>query len=375
MFCYNNQNNISLLFLHGFSSNVFSSVLFTDFKIGSLNVRGLGDRLKRREMFDWLRRKKFSIYMLQEVHCSEITIPVWSAEWGYKTIFSCCTSAKGGVAILFNNNFDFQLERTYVDPNGRFIICDITTDKKCVTIATLYAPNEDDPNFFSNFFDHLNDFECDDVIIGGDFNLVLNLDVDKKGGIARTHAESVKTLKELCAKLDLVDAWRILNPDNRRYTWRRKRPEIQCRLDFFLVTQNLMCNVKSANITTGYKTDHSLIEIMIATHSNERGPSFWKLNTSLLSETDYINQIRTTIKDTQESYKNDRFVNDALMWEMTKLKIREQSLKYSTIKNAKISRYEEELEKEINNLQRSVESNNIEDEDKKDTLHALDAKN
>ena len=59
---------------------------------------------------------------------------------------------------------------------------------------------------------------------------------------------------------------------------------------------------------------------------------------------------------------------------MTKLKIREQSLKYSTIKNAKISRYEEELEKEINNLQRLVESNNIEDADKKDTLHALDAK-
>ena len=38
-----------------------------------------------------------------------------------------------------------------------------------------------------NFFDHLNEFECDDVIIGGDFNLVLNLDIDKKGGLARTH--------------------------------------------------------------------------------------------------------------------------------------------------------------------------------------------
>ena len=62
------------------------------------------------------------------------------------------------------------------------------------------------------------------------------------------------------------------------------------------------------------------------------------------------------------------------MWEMTKLKIREQSLKYSTIKTTKISRDEEELEKEINNLQRLVESNNIEDEDKKDTLHTLDAK-
>ena len=84
---------------------------------------------------------------------------------------------------------------------------------------------------------------------------------------------------------------------------------------------------KSTNIATGYKTDHSLIEVTIATHSNKRGLSFWKLNTSLLSEIDYINQIRVTIKNTQEEYKNDSFVDDALMWEMIKLKIREQSLK------------------------------------------------
>ena len=154
--------------------------------------------------------------------------------------------------------------------------------------------------------------------------MVLNLNVDKTGGLARAHIESVRTLKELCAKIDLVDAWRILNPDNRRYTWRRKRPEIQCRLDFVLVTQSLMCNVKSANITIGYKTDHSLTEIIIATHSNKRGLSFWKLNTSLLSEIDYINQIRATIQDTHENYKIHCFVN-------------EQSLKYLTIKKAKIS--------------------------------------
>ena len=340
----------------------------------SLNVRGLGDRLKRREMFNWLRKKNYSIYMLQEVHCSENTISVWSAEWGYKTLFSCCTSARGGVAILFNNNFNFQLQRSYSDPNGRFIICDIIADNKCVTMAVLYAPNDDDPNFFLNFFDHLNDFKCDEVVIGGDFNLVLDLDIDKKGGLVKTHTESVKTLKDFCAQFDLLDAWRILNPDTRRYTWRRKRPEIHCRLDFFLVTQSLMCNITSANILTGYKTDHSLIEITVATHSNMRGPGFWKLNTSLLTEMDYINQIRAVIKETQEEYQNDTFVKYALMWEMIKLNIRKQSLKYSTIKKAKISRREEEIEKEINRLQCLIETSNMKEKDKEDTLNALDTK-
>jgi len=135
-----------------------------------------------------------------------------------------------------------------------------------------------------------------------------------------------------------------------------------------------MCIIKSANISTGYKTDHSLIEIKIATHSNRRGPGFWKLNTSLLTEIDYVNQIRAVIKNTQEEYKNDSSVNDALMWEMIKLKIRQYSLKYSAIKKAKASRHEEDLKKEINSMQHLIESSNLEEKDKKDILDTLDTK-
>ena len=88
--------------------------------------------------------------------------------------------------------------------------------------------------FFERFHNHLRDFQCDDVIIGGDFNLVLDIDIDKKGGLAKTHTKAVQVIKDHMAELDLVDVWRLLNPDGRRYTWRRQKPEIQCRLDFFL---------------------------------------------------------------------------------------------------------------------------------------------
>lgn len=83
-------------------------------QIASLNVRGIGDKQKRREMFNWLKAKNISIYFLQEVHCIENTTSIWKAEWGYKTLFSCCSSAKGGVAILFNNNFAFENILYYV---------------------------------------------------------------------------------------------------------------------------------------------------------------------------------------------------------------------------------------------------------------------
>ena len=92
----------------------------------------------------------------------------WTSEWGYQALFSCCTSNKTGVGILFNNNFTFQILKT-IRANGIYL-----------TIANLYAPNDDNKSFFTNFFDHLRDFKTDDVIIGGDFNLVLDVEKEKK---------------------------------------------------------------------------------------------------------------------------------------------------------------------------------------------------
>ena len=65
----------------------------------------------------------------------------------------------------------------------------------------------------TSLIDHLTDFKGDDIITGGDYNLVLDLDRDKTGGLAKTHKNSVKIVYEFSEKLDLVDVWRILHPD------------------------------------------------------------------------------------------------------------------------------------------------------------------
>ena len=46
-------------------------------------------------------------------------------------------------------------------------------------------PNEDDPTFFKQVFDHLHDFASKEILLGGDFNLVLDVKEDKKGGLPR----------------------------------------------------------------------------------------------------------------------------------------------------------------------------------------------
>ena len=72
--------------------------------------------------------------MLQEVHCTKNNVHPWTAEWGYKALFSCCSSNKAGTCILFNNNFDLQVNKPRSDPNGRFIIGYINTNGTSFTL-------------------------------------------------------------------------------------------------------------------------------------------------------------------------------------------------------------------------------------------------
>ena len=86
------------------------------------------------------------------------------------------------------------------------------------------------------------------------------------GGLAKTHHNAQKAVNEICKNLDLVDAWRVLNPGARRYTWCQPQPAIHCRLDFFLTSQSFLGNVTLTDILPGFKTDHPMIIFQIFLH-------------------------------------------------------------------------------------------------------------
>ena len=121
------------------------------FRIGAYNCQGLQDYKKRADVFKWLKRKKLDICCLVDTHCKneageEIK---WSNQWGYKGFFSSFNSQSRGIAVLFNNTFEYKLHSPPVnDPEGRFCILDLTLFQQRFTLAVVYGPNNDDPNFF-----------------------------------------------------------------------------------------------------------------------------------------------------------------------------------------------------------------------------------
>ena len=163
-------------------------------------MRGLTNNNKHRGTFRWLKKKNYSIHFLQEVHCKKIIEHIWTAEWGYHTIFGASSSSSAGVGILFSNNFEFQILKQLSDPDGRYIFCDIKVEDKIWTLVNVYTPNQDEPTFFEQIQDLLASFECEQIIFGGDFNLILDIIKDKSGGKKTTHFKSLKKLESIIWK-------------------------------------------------------------------------------------------------------------------------------------------------------------------------------
>ena len=117
------------------------------------------------------------------------------------------------------------------------------------------------------------------------------------------------------------------------------------------------------DILPGYKMDHSLCNIVINYQTQHRGPGFWKLNSSLLGEIDYVNDIKSTIAETVDQYENYETVEEVLLWEMNKLQIRDTSIKYSKAKTKKMKNQEANIESEIAALERQFESSTNNDKE------------
>ena len=102
------------------------------------------------------------------------------------------------------------------------------------------------------------DLDCEkNIVIRGDFYCPLNPKLDKKGGV-------IDNIECLQNELDLVDTWRVQNPQSRRYTWSQKAPPFFCRLDYWLISNNLQYFVSSTDIIPALKTDHAAIKLVFS---------------------------------------------------------------------------------------------------------------
>ena len=92
------------------------------FRVGTFNVRGLRDKVKRRGVFDFLSGEKCLVYFLQEVHLKDQgDVRVFSREWVWgESVWSVGGVHSSGVGILFGSR-EVKVEEVFVVVQGRVV--------------------------------------------------------------------------------------------------------------------------------------------------------------------------------------------------------------------------------------------------------------
>ena len=300
-------------------SRVFS------FKIVSVNTRGVANEEKRRAVFNF-HRFNADVLILQETHSTREQEQIWESEWGGKAIFSHGTSAARGIAVFMSKERFERTKNIILSEDGRTIIFDIEENGQTITIAAIYAPNLDSPQYFVHLGKIMQERSEHKIIIG-DFNLTLNTELDRENTYCNNNnaTEEVKVLME---QYCLEDVWRLQNEDKREFSWIKSGsyPIKASRLDFALVSKGLDQKVQMSQYTSSIKTDHRAFYMVVDTDPFERGTGYWKFNNTLLQKPQFLQKMNTELETTIELSKHQ---NPSQAWETIKKRIKTVAKEFS----------------------------------------------
>lgn len=292
------------------------------------NVNGLANEKKRRKIFNYLHDHKFDLIFMQETHSIERTEKVWISEWGSKIIFSYGSSSARGVALLISRKMKCDIQKIVQDPEGRFLLVEITLDNIKIVCTVIYAPNVDDSQFFAKIFNLAEEMEGR-KIFAGDFNTVLSLKYDLHGGKGYSHPKTTEFLNEYISQNELIDIWILSHGEEFKSTFVRKESTIASlfmeSIDYILIEASLVQYAQNVGILPAFASDHATPHVTFAIEFFPPGPGYWKFNNALLHDDEFIQEAVKVITDILSDTTLDLFDR----WELMKFSVKQTALKRS----------------------------------------------
>lgn len=207
-------------------------------RILTLNINGLLNAPSQYELLSLCVKEKISLVLLQETHFTNTNnvLKLKSMFDSDKCYFSFDSNRSRGVGIIVLNP-DIKISKFHLDIDGRLVYIDIAYNNIQYRVVNIYAPNDESERilFFEDIYPLL---LCNKhLILGGDFNCVLNTKLDKIGGNPNYGTIGSKSLRNIISDFQLIDCYRYLYPNVINTTW--TSTNVACRLDRFYV-KNIM---------------------------------------------------------------------------------------------------------------------------------------
>ena len=111
---------------------------------------------------------------------------------------------------------------------------------------------------------------------------------------------------------NITDIFRECHPNRKRFSWRQFGGSKRSRLDYFLISSDLLPFVDSADIILGIASDPSMPLLSIDFSKFQRGRGFFKFNNSLLNDHEYVALVNDTIRNVTAFYAEDIYSSNFL---------------------------------------------------------------
>ena len=138
--------------------------------------------------------------------------------------------------------------------------------------------------FFEGLNSKLVSLSNTSILIGGDLNVVQDFSFDTYNYLHKNNLKYHDTILEISSYLDLINVFRNMHTEERRFTWHCPN----CRLDYFLISSDLEGFIKRSQIGLSYRSDQSPLSVSFQFHNQEKGCGTWKFNNNLLYDPDYV---------------------------------------------------------------------------------------
>ena len=321
------------------------------FNVITANVRGLKKENKQSTIITYIKSKQVKVICLQETYLQSNELNRIRSLWRGEIHCSPGTNHQSGLLTLIDNDFS-DIQELYRD--ARILISKAYTEETDYVIINAYGPShkEIEKQTFLQHLDKLLQKYSNPnsvCILAGDFNTVMDNNKDIIAG--KPHDQNtVNLFNNVIKSNDLIDAWRVCNPYKKEYSWKRNNPLTARRLDYIFTIGHHVHHLSESEILTLPRSDHRAVLAKFEISEFPRGPSYYKFNNNLLTDINFVTEMRSLIAKTALELTEQK-VNPNENWEAIKVAMREKSIDYSKTKSGIKKSLKRETERRLNNLE------------------------
>ncbi|XP_060776450.1 uncharacterized protein LOC132885937 [Neoarius graeffei] len=212
------------------------------------------------------------IAFIQETHVGPKCYQIFEKADKWNVYFTVHSSRSKGVAILIRHEVPFEYICHDEDCSGGYIVLFCRLYDELYTLVNVYN-HKADRNILARLKDYLREAAEGILVVGGDFNTVLDPSFDRLSPAVVTQRSPLRAiLNDFTTSLNLRDTWSYLRFADGGFT--RRQNESQSRIDMFFMCNDAMGQVCDSKIESNEISDHNplVLELIVQQQTGNNTP-------------------------------------------------------------------------------------------------------